>query len=510
MPVSVTCLFVGIALLVFQPLARRAWHADAEHSRHQRPPVSIALYSGGLLDWDIPSPDKLGLASSGMFGLFRKSLERFVSSRGGSVVEADSLTGDLLSSVGLVIFINPTRRLSVSESERLRAFVYRGGGLLVLGDHTDIGGTLAPLNSVLGATAISFNFDSAISLRKGWVGCLDIKRHPVTEGVRDEVDIQIGIGASLEIKRPAFPLVVGRFAYSDVGDYENDGRGGNMGNCRRDPGERLGGRVLIAGEEVGNGRVLVFGDTSPFQNGARFLSQRLVANSVNWLCGTDVAYSGEPVPHLRPFDDVAVIDFTLNPQVSRALFTRKSIGGLANCLHRAGITPVPVRGRLVANAELTLLIAPTRSLEPDFIGDVMRYLRSGGRLVLAKGYTSPEPCAGLLGRLGFEILPVPLGNGEAKGPVRHKNAWAILYDGLPDTLTHASAFGHPTIVTRPVGHGTFTLISDGRFLLDANLESETGCVPENVGFLTALFDDLRKDKRDLVSSDGVLAWDHSH
>jgi hypothetical protein len=213
---------------------------------------------------------------------------------------------------------------------------------------------------------------------------------------------------------------------------------------------------------------------------------------------------------VRPFGEVALIDFSLNPRASRALFTDESLGGLANCLHRAKITPVPVCDSFAGHAELVFLIAPTRRLTSDQVDGLIAYMRSGGGLVLAKGHTSPEPCVELLSELGFEILPIPLGGGDATSPMRHKDALAILYSGPPDTATHVSAFSHPTIVTRPVGRGTFTLISDGRFLMDGNLESETGCVPENVEFLAALLDELRKDKRGLDPPDSVLAWNHSY
>ena len=295
-------------------------------------------------------------------------------------------------------------------------------------------------------------------------------------------------------------------------DYNNAGRGAYLGNCRRDAGEPFGNLVLVAGEEVGNGRVLVFGDTSPFQNGAHFLSQRLITNSIGWLCASDAGYicAGGGVARLRPFDDVAAIDFSLNPRVSRELFTDLSLGGLANCLWRAGITAVPVYDRAVPAAELVFIVAPTRRLTPERIRDLVTYMMSGGSLVLAKGYTSPEPCAGLLSMLGFDILPVPLGNGEVAARVRHKEAWAITYGGPPDTVTHAAAFGHPTIVTRPVGRGSFTLISDGRFLLDGNLESEARYTRENVEFVARLLAGLREDKRDLVLCDSVMAWNLPH
>jgi hypothetical protein len=489
---TAACLLLT-TLHMLQPLAGGIRYARAgEHPRRRRP-ASIALYSEGLVDWDMPSWHRLGLIRSGLFGLFRASLERHAAARGGTLAEVDSLGPDALSGVGLAVFINPTRFLTQPELECLVDFVAAGGGLLVLGDHTDIGGSRAPLNRVLEFTSIAFNFDSAIGMRPRWAGCLEIRRHPVTTGLMDEVDVQIGTGASLEIAPPATPIVAGRYAFGDRGDYENDGRGANMGNGRHDAGEALGNVVLVAGEEVGSGRVLVFGDTSPFQNGAHFLSQRLVSNSVHWLCCEDGDGIDGEVPAIRPCERVAAIDFGRCPRASRDLFTEKSLGGLANCLYRAGVTPVPVYDSVIEEAAFTFLIAPTRGLSPGTTCRLLDYVQSGGRLIVAKGYTVPEPCGGLLGGVGFEILPIPLGSGDADGSVRHKSAWAVDYGGGPDTVTRAASFGYPTVVTKPVANGSITLISDGEFLLDANLESETEATPENVEFLAALFHDLGKD-----------------
>jgi hypothetical protein len=463
-----------------------------------RPAAGVVLYSAGLLDWDVPEAGRAGLLNSGMFGLFRKSLERQAEHLGGAVSLVDSVSAASLRDAGLVVFINPTRALAAAERSALSGFVRAGGGLLVLGDHTDIGGSWEPLTGVLEDTRIRFNFDSAISVRPRWRGCLEIRDHAVTAGVTRPGDMQVGIGASLDIWPPAFPIVIGRYAYGDAGDYANAGRGAYMGNGIYDAGEALGDLVLTAGEEVGRGRVLVFGDTSPFQNGARFLSRPLIAGAVGWVWGVDAAA-------FRPYEDIAAIDFGHNPEASRDLFTETSLGGLANCLYRAGLTPVPSERVPVDTAAITFIIAPTRALTDAESRRLLRYMRSGGRLVLAQGYAEPDPCAALLDTLGLAIVAVPLGGGEAGGPIRHKNAWATTSACSCDTVVHATAFGYPTVVTRPVGKGSFTLVSDGGLLLDASLEGETRCVPDNIAFLATLLGRLMGDNHHESPADCILA-----
>ena len=526
------CLPLSL-LLMLHPVARERHPAGPPDGSRLRRNGAILLYSQGLLDWELPSPERLGLMNSGMFGLFRRSLERYAEARGGAVSEVDSLSPETLSGARMVVFINPTRDLGRRETESLHRFMASGGGLLVLGDHTDIGGSRNPLNHVLQCTSIRFNFDSAICLRKLWRGGLEVRDHPVTRGIRDEIDVQLGTGASLDISPPAFPIIASQWAFSDLGDYENCGHGAFMGNGRHDSGEAVGHLVLVAGEEVGSGRVLVFGDTSPFQNGAHFLSQRLIANSVRWVCaegagggndaiygagdlsGADISCTG--VLGIRPFEAVAAIDFGLNPDAARSLFTEASLGAMANCFYRVGITPFQLCARgdwpwdsSGTEAAFIVLVAPTRRLGQGVTCRLMDYMYSGGRLIIAKGHSSPEPCAGLLGGLGFEIEPVPLGSGEGAKPLCHRSAWGISYSGPPDTLLHAEAFGWPTAVTKRVGKGSLTLIGDARLLADEGLERETAAVPENVAFVTALIDDLREDSLEVIAADHVLAGNHSH
>ena len=50
-----------------------------------------------------------------------------------------------------------------------------------------------------------------------------------------------------------------------------------LGNRLHDPGEQIGDMVLVASRPYVTGWVLVFGDTSPFQNGALVTSHLFVA-----------------------------------------------------------------------------------------------------------------------------------------------------------------------------------------------------------------------------------------
>jgi hypothetical protein len=478
---------------------------------------SFGLYAAGLLDWLVPTDGRIGLANSGMFGLFRRTLEHSAAKAGGRVLEVgpvarakdcqDATPGWIQSAafadMGIMVFINPTVKLAPEQAADLRRFVEAGGGLLVLGDHTNIGGSMEPLNTILSFTGIRFNFDSAVPLRERWRGCLEIRPHPVTAGLGDDLLLQLAVGASLRIERPAFPVVVGRYGFADRGDSLNAGPAAFLGNLVQNRGEQVGDVVLVAGERVGRGRVLVFGDTSPFQNAALFLSQRLVANAVAWLAcpdgGQELPARGAsalppPEERVRFSDVIAEVDFSLRPRASLASFKGTSLGGLANCLARAGIQAQPAlsRSAWTERAAFLFLVGPTRLGRRD-VARLLAYMNGGGNLILCQGWAEAQPCASLAARLGFRIANIPLGSGD--GIVVHKDAWALSCIGdAPDTTVMASAFGYPTIVQRPFGRGTFTIIGDCRFLLDENLEGERGGEPRNIAFVGHLVTALLAEK----------------
>ena len=68
-------------------------------------------------------------------------------------------------------------------------------------------------------------------------------------------------GASLQVRWPARPLMLGRWGWSDPGTDAV-----LTGVSRLEAGERLGDLVLAAEQRLGAGRVLVLGDAFPLTN----------------------------------------------------------------------------------------------------------------------------------------------------------------------------------------------------------------------------------------------------
>jgi hypothetical protein len=224
----------------------------------------LAVCDDGYQDWKVPEHGRYGVFEGGMFGLLPDYLARLGIACGRI---ATPLTPAALAAVDVLTVINPQRMWSDGEMEAVRGFVAAGGTLLVLGDHTDILGSMDSLNRMLSFTGVRFHFDSAFPAHHGWVGSLACPMPRLRSIEEDASRSGISVGASLAVAAPARSLVTGTYAHSDLGNRLNV-QGAFLGNYAYDRGERVGDIPLVAMQRHGDGRVLVLGDTSTFQNGA--------------------------------------------------------------------------------------------------------------------------------------------------------------------------------------------------------------------------------------------------
>jgi hypothetical protein len=249
--------------------------------------ISDRLYGNFLK----PQNGDYGHLSIGMYG----DITPFIESLGGRAVVTSDLSDNELSDADALVLIYPNKPLAddsvdrtlhvadrylgwsassmVQQAQlaRIWKWVDNGGTLLVMGEHTIYDESLprqtrSYLNEILAPSAIRVNFDSAMFEIGGWLQSYQALSHPITAGTEDSRN-QFGvvIGASLDVKFPARPVLVGRWGWADPGD---EGNGASMmGNHHYDPGERLGDMILIAEQSYGKGRLVAFGDPSNVTNG---------------------------------------------------------------------------------------------------------------------------------------------------------------------------------------------------------------------------------------------------
>lgn len=499
------------------------------------PGLTIAFHDQGL-DWSRPQSGRYGLIQVGMFGALRDYLQgwgyRIRSIKGN--IDAEKLQG-----VDALVIINPRQIYDKHDHEAIWEYVNNGGGLLVMGDHTNIYGILPGLNSLLEPTGIRFAFDSAFPVRKHWRFCQEYRPHPITMGLHDHRDTGIGTGASLILDNPAAkPLILGRYAFSDLGNRANTGKGAMLGDYRYQIGEQLNDVVLVANAEYGAGRVLVFGDTSSFQSlllaynhefveqvfryiGAGSAPARLALFG-GWLlllAGVYMALRRTPHTARAPAwlivgllvgETVAAFIRTpppveLGPQVKQAYFDTKhangvafeffsdgSIGGALAGIYRAGYLPVTYRWRdldTLASPDMAVFIAPRKVPGADTKKALGKMLAQGGTLFVASGRPAGTAVNQLLEPCGLAMGNKPLGPveyGQREAKLEFVDAWPVYAkDGIE--LTPVVNWHREVIVgTTQVGQGTCIAMGDHRFLEDENMEGEYDFQRANVEFYETL------------------------
>ncbi len=523
-------LFAAILILVVPP-------AQRDRGR------TILLHDRGHVMWRRPVFGWYGDKSGGMFG----NLPRYLEFRGFEA-RRDTISQESLRGADLVIAINPAYFFTEEEHRLTWEFVENGGALLALGDHTGRGSIREPFNSLLEPVGIEFEFDSAKGFSESWVDGMEWRPHETTRVIRDENSTQIWTGASLKLAPGASPLVLGKFAWSDSGDVHNSERS-YLGDFKYNQGELLGDVVLVGAARHGKGKVLVFGDTSTFQNGALVQSDEYAHACLQWLCGEDgggapgpgrtilglgvavvavallslgglsglglfllsmtilasplsVAFTGQPPPRSGdPEEKVAYIDKAHVEWFDLNSWNKESIGGLTYNLMRNGFLAF-VQRRFseprLDESDIMIASGPTRDFSPGEIEAIDRFVRSGNVLIASTGYSHYEIAPSLLGNFGFSVRNVPLGRLYTEGlgrPVRFYDAYPVDCAG-PDTSVVCEGYGYPVAVMREVGEGRVLVMGDSRFFQNKNLEDRSEFVEENIMFVKALLEKLDREVPD--------------
>jgi hypothetical protein len=412
----------------------------------------IVFYEKGFLNWLKPVHDSYGRLSSGMYGM----LPVFLESLGAKTLISPDLSEADLKDADVLVLIFPDDPWQEGQLERIHDFARRGGALLVFGEHTtrDKSGSNR-FNEVLAPTALQVRFDSATFAVGGWLHSYEALSHPMTAGIRDDQN-QFGvvIGASVEARWPARPVLVGRWGWADPGD-EASSRA-MMGNDRYDAGERLGDVILAAEQPFGKGRIVTFGDTSGLTNAIDVSSYVFTSRLFAYLAGgarahpawrqvvallatlclvvllcrrpdawktsltaigltaslaacTAADYTGAnllPDGRQQNPNNLAYIDASHLEAYSSESWRPDGIGGLALTLMRNGYLTLSLpelTSERLARAGLLVSIAPSRAFAPGETEAVKTFVNDGGIFIVTVGYDEAGPSRPLLKAFGLRV-----------------------------------------------------------------------------------------------------------
>jgi len=526
-----------------------ALHAHVVSTKAAPRALFYSVNEGPILDWERPRYGEYGAYSLGLFGLLPEYLEQ-----DGYEVDFlhEPITPERLEGVDALVTINVNTEWSDDELVAVWSFVHAGGSLLVLGDHTDVEHSMASQNDLLAPVGIAFEFDSAAPANaSGWKSSA-MPYHPVTASLEHAGYLGIAVGASLRLDRTdALPLVIGRYGLADAGNADAPERA-YMGDFAYQDGERLGDCVLAAWSRLGAGKVLVFGDTSGFQNPSFERTYGYYIEGLfNWLTGTtrfDLGLWGSVIAstafvlcalyaawslRYRPVHSCSlVLIFAALIALARELDTRRlardpgtypraliddthlprteggadaalSLDGLHNALLRSGYrvgTLEELTESRLASANLFVTVAPTKPYAAHELELLAGFMQRGGFVIACASYPHSAPLAALLDTVGLAVLPRPIGpiplnreEGRARRQVEYPGAWEVGVTRAPESeapWVYGDYRGTPLAMLARHGRGGLFLVGDSAFFGAGNLETLEDYSEPNILFLRALLDDL--------------------
>jgi len=548
---ALVLLFIsGIVLTVF--LGTNGTNTDSSKK-------NILFYGHDMLgSWDVPEYGRYGKIASGMFGLLPYYLnnsgynaeivvnnrteflnatlpiyENFTRSVNltdyATIIESETITEDLLKDVDIFVVINLNTSFSTIEHDIIWDFVEKGGSLLILGDHTDIGGMMSPLNTLLRPVGIYYRFDDALPLDPEfrWTPCYQLMNTPITYKIDSLDEIEISVGASLDINAGSFPVIIGRYGLSDEGNRLNVERA-YLGDYEYNKGEQIGDIILAAGTYYGNGKVLVFGDTSSFQNLAIVNSLPFINSVFSWLDSQRTAtieYAqagvslilliGAFVLYIRfrsnkihfvlfPLalciailisaivnpttlgkeeikGNIAYIDASHVERFDLEMYEDKSLSGIMLNLIRNNYLPLILRDFSkdeIENSEMLILNAPTKAFSGDEVEFIKQYMYNGGLVILSTGHPDKDASMPLLREFGLDIYDLPLGPipyveenpEEYQKEPRFVDSWLLVGDIGEDENDTTYPFYSVDIAGYEYILITFTRYGEGGLLLIGDSE----------------------------------------
>ena len=205
----------------------------------------------------------------------------------------DPIDAATLSEVDVLVLKTPTEHYAEEEWRAIEAFVRAGGGLLLIGDHTNVFGTSEVLNRF--ATRLGFRFvydcvfDQRQTFEQVWRREASQEHHPV---LRRVPQVRLEVGCSIDVDDPRVrPVMIGRGLKTLPIDYTAD----NYYPAVVDASDMgMGQFPELVVRSLGRGRVAALSDSTFLSTFSVCLPGRreLLEGIVDWLGRRE---AGEPL-----------------------------------------------------------------------------------------------------------------------------------------------------------------------------------------------------------------------
>jgi len=193
----------------------------------------------------------------------------------------DSLLPELLSRFDVVMLKTPTTPYSEREIDALVDFVEEGGGLWLIGDHTNVFGTSTYLNQLAGRFGLRLRYDSTYDLKTLALSVFrapPVFRHPAVAYLPDYL---FATSCTMEAPLLAENMILGYGLKAADLDYART----SFFPRKNDQNYSFGVFLQQGGVKRGKGRVAIFTDSTCFSNFFMFMTGKpeLALGTVEWL-----------------------------------------------------------------------------------------------------------------------------------------------------------------------------------------------------------------------------------
>ncbi|MDY6953294.1 MAG: hypothetical protein SWE60_17430 [Thermodesulfobacteriota bacterium] len=218
-----------------------------------------------------------GMAATYNYYCLRTFLEHYYHVK----VNTEDITSDVLATHDVVILKCPTRMYARKELEALETFVQGGGGLFLIGDHTDVFGTSTNLNHLAKRFGLSFDKNGQWDI----YGQFSVYRQPRTLGHpvgKQTPEFLFATGCTLSARVWHEKPIIGYGMMTRRGDYKNKHFFPDEAHYED---REFGLFLQLAGAFQGKGRVLCFTDSTVWSNFSMFYQGKpeLLLESLMWL-----------------------------------------------------------------------------------------------------------------------------------------------------------------------------------------------------------------------------------
>ncbi len=441
--------------------------------------------------WARPSHDQpAGLADADGFGM----LGDFVESLGGRWASSADISAAQLADANVLVVLEPNRPWQDGQLARIDEFV-RGGGSLLVACSVDANGAC---NELLDALAVRLRPGRAVSAVGGWAAAVEAMSHPTTVGIGGGGRAFGSDGrASLELRLPAGPILIGRWGWADAADA---GGTGEPANGAYDAGEKLGDLVMAAEEKAGRGTVVALADGRSLTNLATVRSHAFAARLLGylaarpagpdetwrqvallaagavlvlllvgragafrpvaaavflgaglWVATQTTAQLCQPLPdgRARTPNNLAYIDASHLGDFSARTGDPAALDELELALMRSGMLAMSMErfdARRLERAGVLISVAPQRAFSADERKALTDFVRGGGVFICLAGWRQRQAASDMLADFGLAVGETPppdandanAANAPAPQPLGRLRAGYVVGDDKPGEKRRAT------------------------------------------------------------------------